>query len=159
MRGGIIATLVFAALLVSVVPATAGQRVDDPQSMTLTASSHEASAQRVRLAVTLSYQMQCNYPGAGPLVITFPKAVKLPKHLASGAVTLAGKPIAAVVSGRQVTVTIKPHDGALCGIVGPGLLKLVFTPKAKLANPSRTGSYRFSATHAPHTFAAKLHIS
>ena len=158
MRGGIIASLVFAAFLAGVATAGAGQRAADPQSMTLAASTHKASAHRVRLSVTVSYRMQCHYPGAGPLVVTFPKALKVPKHLATGAVTLAGKPIAATVSGRQVTVTIKPHVGALCGIVGPGLLKLVFTRTAKLVNPTRPGSYAFGATHTNHTFTAKLAI-
>jgi hypothetical protein len=161
VRGGIIATLVLGSLLVGVAHAGAGskQRAADLQSMSVTASPQAASAHRVRIALTLQYRMQCNYPGAGPLVVTFPKALKVPKQLAAGAVRLAGKPIAATVDGRQVTVTIKPHVGVLCGMVGPGLLKLVFTPKAKLANPSRAGSYRFTATHTPHTFAAKLHIS
>jgi len=126
--------------------------------MTVTASPHTANAHRVRLAMTLRYRMQCNYPGAGPLVVTFPKALGVPKQLPAGAVQLAGKPIAAKVDGRQVTVTIKPPTGVLCGIVGPGLLKLVFTRKANLANPSRPGSYRFTATHTPHTFTAKLVI-
>ena len=161
MRGGIIATLVFAALAIGVANAGAGskQRTAGPDSLTVTASSHAAGAQHVRLGLTFRYGMQCNYPGAGPIVVTFPKALKLPKNLGAGAVRLAGKPIAATVSGRKVTVTVKPPSGVLCGTIGPGLLKLVFTPKAKLANPSRAGSYRFTATHAPHTFAAKLHIS
>jgi hypothetical protein len=84
--------------------------------------------------------------------------MKVPKKLAAGAVLVAGKPIAATVDGRQVTVTIKRPAGVLCGVVGPGLLKLVFTRKANLANPSRPGSYRFTATHAPRTFTAKLAI-
>ncbi len=126
--------------------------------MTVTATPQTASAHGVRLAVTLRYRMQCNYPGVGPLVVTFPKALKLPKKLAAGAVRVAGKPIAATVDERQVTATIKPPTGVLCGIVGPGLLKLVFTRKANLANPSTPGAYRFAAMHTPHTFRAKLSI-
>lgn len=161
MRGGIATAVVFASLLVGTASAAAGSRQSavDLQSMTVTASPRSAGAHGIRLAVTLRYRMQCNYPGAGPLVVTFPRALKLPKKLAAGAVRIAAKPIAATVDGRQVTVTIKPHVGVLCGMVGPGLLKLVFTPKAKLVAPSRAGAYRFTATHAPHTFAAKLHIS
>lgn len=161
MRGGIIVSLVCAALLVGVGNAGAGsrQRTLDLSSMTVSASPQGASAHHIRLTLTLRYQMQCNYPGAGPLVVTFPKALKVPKQLAAGAVQLAGKPIAGKVDGRQVTVTIKPPTGVLCGAMGPGTLKLVFTRKANLANPKRPGSYRFTATHTSHTFAAKLHIS
>jgi hypothetical protein len=159
VRGAIFATLVFASLLVATASAAgASPPVTGSDSMTVTASSHSAGAHHVRLAMTLRYRMQCNYPGAGPLVVTFPKALKVPKQLAGGAVQLAGKPIAATVEGRQVTVAIKPPSGVLCGMVGPGLLKLVFTRKANLANPTRPGSYRFAATHTTHDFAAKLAI-
>jgi hypothetical protein len=160
VRGGIITTIMLASLLVGTASAGAGSRqaAATLDSMTVTASPQTASAHGVRLAVTLRYQMQCNYPGAGALVITFPKALKPPKKLAAGSVRMAGKPIAAEVDGRQVTVTIPAPTGTLCGIVGPGLLKLAFTPKAHLSNPSRPGSYRFAATHTSHTFAAKLAI-
>jgi hypothetical protein len=159
VRGAIIATLIFASLLVATAPIAAGSSPPAAgQSMTLTASSQATSAHHVRIAMTLHYEMQCNYPGAGPLVVTFPKALKVPKQLAAGAVQLAGKPIAATIDGRQVTVTIKPPTGALCGVMGPGILKLVFTRKANLANPRRPGSYRFAATHITHDFTAKLAI-
>jgi hypothetical protein len=157
VRAGIVATIVFTSLLVGTASAGADPAGGLP-SMTVATSPQAASAHGIRLAVTLSYRMQCNYPGAGPLVVTFPKALKLPKKLTAGAVRVAGKPIAATVDGRQVTVTIKPPTGVLCGLVGPGLLKLVFTRKANLANPSSPGSYRFAATHASHTFTAKLAI-
>jgi hypothetical protein len=160
VRAGIVATIVFTSLFVGAASAGAGSRqaAVDLQSMTVAASPQAASAHGVRLTVTLRYRMQCNYPGAGPLVVTFPKALKLPKKLAAGAVWVAGKPIAATVDGRQVTVTIKRPTGVLCGVVGPGVLKLVFTRKANLVNPSAPGSYRFAATHAAHTFTARLAI-
>ena len=160
MRGGFIATLVFASFLAATAPAGADSSppITGLQSMTVTASSHAASAHRVRLTMTLRYRMQCNYPGSGPLAVIFPKALKVPKQLAAGAVQLAGEPIAATVAGRQVTVTVKPPAGVLCGMIGPGLLKLVFTRKAHLANPGAPGSYRFTATHSDHKFTAKLAI-
>jgi hypothetical protein len=102
--------------------------------------------------------MRCGYPGAGPLVVTFPSALKLPGRFASGGVRLAGKPIAAEVDGRKVTVTVPPHKGVLCNILRPGSLTLTFLRSAKLANPSRSGSYRLRATHAGHAFTAKLVI-
>jgi hypothetical protein len=107
--------------------------------------------------MTLRYQMQCGYPGVGPLVVSFPRAVRLPKRFAAGAVRLSGKAIAATKAGRRVTVTIAP-PGQLCGLIGPGSLKLVFTRKANLVNPKRAGSYLFTATHRTHRFRAKLVI-
>ena len=106
----------------------------------------------------MRYEMHCGYPGAGPLVVTFPRAVKLPQRLADGAVRLAGKPVVATVDGRHVTVSVAPHRGVLCNLMGPGSLKLVFTPAAGLANPARAGSYSFQATHGGRAFTARLRI-
>lgn len=126
--------------------------------MTVTASPRAARAHAVRLVVTLRYEMQCGYPGKGPLVVTFPAAMKLPHRFTARAVKLAGKPIAAKVEGRHVTVTIPPHKGVLCNLIAPGSLTLTFTHAARLANPARAGSYRFRAKHAGRLFTAKLRI-
>lgn len=126
--------------------------------MTVASSPRAAGAHRVRLSVTLRYQMQCSYPGAGDLTVTFPAAVKLPKRFAAGTIKLAGKPIAATVKARKVTVSIPPPQGVLCGTVGPGSVTLVFTHKAKLSNPAQAGSYAFTAVHQKLTFAAKLAV-
>jgi hypothetical protein len=154
MRGGVTAALVFAPLLV-VAPAAGGVGAE---GMKVAASPATAGAHRVHLALTFSYEMQCNYPGAGPLVVTFPSAMRLPKRFAAGSVKLAGKTIAAKRKGHHVTVTVPPPDGALCGMVGPGTVKLVFTRRAKLGNPEQPGYYRVRATHTRHTFTARLAI-
>ena len=126
--------------------------------MTVTASPRTARAHAVRLSLTLRYEMQCNYPGVGPLVVTFPSAFRLPQRFASGAVKLNGKQIAATVGGRRVTVTVPPHKGVLCNLMGPGSVSLAFTHAAKLTNPARAGSYGFTATHGKRTFTAKLAV-
>jgi hypothetical protein len=112
----------------------------------------------MRLRLTLRYEMQCGYPGAGPLAVKFPAALKLPSRFAAGSVRLGGKAIAPKVNGREVTVTIPPPTGTLCGTIGPGRTVLAFTVAAKLVNPARPGSYSFRATHGTHAFAAKLAI-
>lgn len=126
--------------------------------MAVTATPHMAGAHGIRLALTLHYYMQCGYAGAGPLVVTFPKALKLPKQFATGAVTLAGKTVAANVDGHQVTVTVPRHKGMLCDVMGRGSLTLAFARAAKLANPAHAGSYHFKATHGQRAFRAKLAI-
>lgn len=147
------------ALVVGAPQAVGGSRPPlDSQKMAVTASSHAARAHRVRLTLTLTYEMQCGYPGVGPLVATFPSALKLPARFAADSVRLAGKPIAASVEGRQVTVTIPPPAGMLCDTIGIGSVALTFTPGAKLTNPARAGSYDFKATHGKRAFAAKLAI-
>ena len=160
MRGGIAAAFVFGVLLVGATPvgAASGPGMGAPSAMTVSASPHAAKAHAVRLTVTLRYEMQCGYPGAGPLVVTFPSALKLPQRFAAGAVELSGKATAATVNGRQVTVTIARHKGLLCDLMGPGSLTLTFTRAAKLGNPTRAGSYSFKASHGKRTFTAKLAI-
>lgn len=158
MRGGV-AVVTFLALLVAVSPAGAGSKaLSADASMSVAAAPRTAEAHRVRLTLTMRYEMQCGYPGEGPLVVTFPRAVTLPKRFATGTVRLGKTAIAAKRHGRKVTVTIPPPTGTLCGVLGPGSLVLRFTRAAKLVNPAHAGSYRFKATHAEHDASAKLTI-
>lgn len=126
--------------------------------MTASATPRMAGARAVRLRLTLRYEMRCGYPGAGRLLVTFPSAMHLPQRLAFGAVRLAGKPRAVKVEGHRVTVTVPPHKGMLCDLMGPGALTLAFTRAAKLANSARAGSYVIKATHGGRFFAAGLAI-
>ena len=126
--------------------------------MAVTAAPRMAGAHGVRLTLILHYYMQCGYAGAGPVAVTFPTALKLPKQFATGAVTLAGKSVNASVDGHQVTVNVPRHKGQLCDLMGRGSLTLSFARAAKLANPAHAGSYRFKATHGQRAFAAELAI-
>jgi hypothetical protein len=148
------------ALLVAAPLADAGSSrpTGFASSMTVAATPHAAHAHGIRLTLTLRYVMQCGYPGAGPLVVTFPRAVKLPPQFPPGAVQLAGKSVAATVKGRHVTVKVPPHKGLMCNVIGLGSLRLAFTRAAGLANPDHPGSYRFTATHGTRGFTAKLAI-
>jgi hypothetical protein len=158
MRAGVAAATLL-ALLVAAPPAGAGSRaLSADASMTVTASPSTAGAQRVRLTLTMRYQMQCGYPGEGPLVVTFPRAVKLPKRFPAGTVRLGTKAIPAKRHRRNVTVTIPPPTSTLCGVIAPGSLVLTFTRAAKLGNPARAGAYRFEATHKGHDASATLTI-
>jgi hypothetical protein len=125
----------------------------------VTASPAVAGARHVRLTVALRYEMQCGYPGAGPLTVTLPASIALPGKLPDGAVLVGGKATAAAVAGTRVTVQIAPYAGAMCDVIGPGVLQLVFTAKAGLANPAHAGSYRVAVVHARHSFSAELAIS
>jgi hypothetical protein len=160
MRGGVAAAAILLALLSAAPLADAGSKLPMAfgSSMTVTASPHAAGARGVRLTVTLRYEMQCGYPGAGALVVTFPRAVKLPARFPAASVRLAGRPVVARVRGRKVTVRVGPHKGLMCDLIGPGSLKLAFTQAAKLANPGQAGSYRFTATHHERAFTAMLAI-
>jgi hypothetical protein len=160
MRGGVTATVVLVLLLAAVPLAGAGSRQPHAlvPSMAVIASPRAAGAHAIRLTATLRYEMQCDYPGAGPLVVTFPSALKLPQQFVGGTVRLGGEAIAATVKGRRVTVMIPPHKGVLCDVMARGSVTLVFTRAAELTNPAQAGFYRFTATHGARTFTAKLAI-
>lgn len=128
-------------------------------ALSVTASPAVAGARHVRLTLTLRYEMQCGYPGAGPLVVTLPAGETMPTTFANGSVLVDGDAVAAKSAGTRVTVAIAPHQGVICDVLGPGALRFVFTPRAGLGNPVRAGSYRVTATHARHSFSAMLRIT
>jgi hypothetical protein len=162
MHGGVVSVAVVLVALLGTAPladAVSSPPTLSTPSMAIAASPGAAGAHRVRLVVTLRYRMQCSYPGAGPVVVTFPSALQLPKQFASGTVKLARKAVAASTKGQNVTVTVPPHKGVLCSMLGPGSVTILFTRAAKLTNPARAGSYRFRATHGKHSFRAKLVVT
>jgi hypothetical protein len=158
MRGAVAAAAVFLALFAAPFAGAGSSPLSFGSSMTVAATPPVAGARGIRLSLTLHYFMQCGYAGAGPLVVTFPKGLKVPEQFPTGAITLAGKPVAANVDRRRVTVTVAPHKGMICDVMGRGSLTLAFSRAANLANPVRPGSYRFKATHRQHAFTAKLAI-
>jgi len=167
MRGGVAAILFSVTTLAAALTASAatGPPVHRPtpvtplSTMSVESSSAASGAQNVQLKVTLRYQMQCGYPGAGPLAVTFPDAMAPPSSFAAKSVLLSGKPVAAKVDGSKVTVTVPIHRGLMCDVIGPGKVVLTFTKAAGLANPASPGTYRFSATHARRGFSTTLTIS
>lgn len=161
MRSGLVsvAALVLALLVAVPLGGAASGPPLDTQGMTVSGAPHAARAHHVRLTIAFRYVMQCNYPGAGPLVVTFPSTVKLPRRFAPGSVKLSGQAVTPAIEGHDVTVTIPRHKGLICDTMGPGLLKLVFTRAAKLTNPLHAGSYRFTATHTTRTFRARLVVA
>ena len=167
MRGGVAATLLALTTLVAALTASAATGppvhrltpVTPLTEMTVATSSAAPGAQDVELRVTLRYQMQCGYPGAGPLTVTFPDAMAPPSSFAAKSVLLSGKPVAARVAGSKVIVTVPMHRGLMCDVIGPGKVVLTFTHAAGLANPASPGTYRFAAAHARRGFSATLKIA
>jgi len=167
MRGGVAAILFSVTTLAAALTASAatGPPVHRPtpvtplSTMSVESSSAASGAQNVQLKVTLRYQMQCGYPGAGPLAVTFPDAMAPPSSFAAKSVLLSGKPVAARVAGSKVMVTVPIHRGLMCDVIGPGKVVLTFTHAAGLANPASPGTYRFAAAHARRGFSATLKIA
>jgi hypothetical protein len=108
----------------------------------VSSSPSQAGARPVVLTLHLHYQMQCGYPGQGPVTIDFPLRMQLPRTIAAGSVLVDGKPTTRVtVSHNRVNVALRRRSGVICDILGPGTLTIVFGHAADLGNPSRAGSY------------------
>jgi hypothetical protein len=128
-------------------------------SMTAATTPTVAGARHVRLTLAMHYEMQCGYPGAGPLVVVLPNDMSLPTRLPSGSVLVNGNPLPATIAHARVTVSIPPHTGVMCDSIGPGTLRLTLTRQAGFGNPARAGTYRLTAAHARRAFSTNLKIS
>lgn len=122
---------------------------------TVTLSSNRAGADPVALTLELEYEMQCGYPGPGPVLITLPAAERLPGTLARTSVRVDGRPAVAVsVTGHTVSVGLAPEPRIMCDVIGPGRLTVLFTSAAHLGNPSRPETYVVEATRGGASFSA-----
>lgn len=126
---------------------------------TVMLSSARAGAEPVALTLELGYEMQCGYPGPGPVVITFPVAERVPAVLSRAEVLVGGHPAVSVgVSGHSVSVGLAPEPRVMCDVIGPGRLTVQFTSAAGLGNPSRPGSYTVEAARGSAFFSAAFTI-
>jgi hypothetical protein len=130
-----------------------------PQSATASLSSARAGARPVALTLELEYDMQCGYPGPGPVVVGLPAAEHVPVALARSQVLVNGHPAASVqVSGHRVDVGLAPAPQVMCDVIGPGRLTIVFSSAAGLGNPARAGSYTIDVTRASTALSARLTV-
>lgn len=125
-----------AAIALTIVPA---------QSASVSLSSNRAGAKNVAVTFRLAYEMQCGWPGPGPLVVTFPAAERLPPKIAPAHVLLTGRPAPSVTrSGRTVSVAVPARSGMTCMVIAPGKATIEFTHAAGLGNPRTRGVYPVS---------------
>ena len=131
MRTGLAAAIAF-----TIVPA---------QSAAVSLSSNRAGADNVAVTLHLTYEMQCGWPGPGPLVVTFPAAERLPPTIARAHVLLNGRPAASATrSGHTVSVGVPARSGMTCMVIGLGKATIEFTHAAGLGNPRAHGVYPVS---------------
>ena len=148
----------FAALWLALA-APAGAQGPLPHSAKLELSSSHVGAQPVEVTVQLGYDMQCGYPGPGPVLLTFPAAEHVPATIPTGAVLVDGKMARAVhVAGQTVSVGLAPPPQVMCDVIGPGRLTLELKRAAGLGNPGRAGSYLLRAAKGGLTFTARFAV-
>lgn len=161
-RGAAAGLALAAALAVSatLLVAPAGALPGPLQSSSVSVSSLVAGMRPVTLTLTLQYDMQCGYPGPGPVVVTLPRGEAIPATLAASAVLVDGHRATSVsLSGRTVSVGLAPEPPIMCDVIGPGRLVIAFTRSAGLGNPARKGGYTVLATRGAASFGARFTIA
>ena len=148
---GVLAGLACAAPSVAQTPPS--------ETATVQVSPARVGARPVALTLTLGYEMQCGYPGPGPVVVQLPAAELVPARIARTAVLLDGKAAPGVqVAGHAISVALPPRPQVMCDVIGPGKLTITFTRAAGLGNPSRGGSYTVTATRGTTPVRARFSV-
>jgi hypothetical protein len=120
-------------------------------------STTRAGARPVAVRLTLSYDMQCGYPGRGPLVVALPRGERVPAALGPAQVLVDGRrPASLGLSGDVLTVGLQPPPRVMCDVIGPGRLVLELERSAGLGNPGRAGLYTIRASVGQGTFTASF---
>jgi hypothetical protein len=128
-------------------------------SATVVLSTYRAGARPVAVTVRLRYEMQCGWPGPGPLTIRLPAAMPVPLAIPPAAVLIDGKPAKRVGgSGHGIVLDLPPRSQILCDVIAPGTLTIALTRAATLENPKTPGAYRLHATKGSLAFVATLTI-
>jgi hypothetical protein len=144
MRAAKAALLVLAASLFSAGAATA--LVPASGAMTASFSTLRAGAFPVSITLQLRYEMQCGYPGPGPVVVRFPADERVPSAFAAGSVQVDGRTAAAVsVPGKVVRIALPPRPQVMCDVIGPGRLTITFLRTAAIGNPPSVGRHTIVA--------------
>lgn len=127
-------------------------------ALAITLSTHAAGATPAAVGLRAGYDMQCGWPGPR-IEVVFPAAERLPARISRAAVLVNGKPPAAVArSGNVVSLTIARPSGAMCDVIGPGVVRVVFTRAADIGNPRRAGSYRIAVRHGTEAVSGAFSI-
>lgn len=129
--------------------------------LTATATPARAGARPVALAVTAPLaEVQCGRVVRGPVVLGLPRAMRLPALIRPASVRLQGAVPASVrVVGHTLVLQPAPPKGVICDSIGPGVVRIVVRPAARLGNPSRRGSYRLWLRAGAQTVSGRLVVS
>jgi hypothetical protein len=122
------------------------------------ATPSTAGARPARLKITLSLRLRCAKPGPAAIVVSLPRAWRVPKAVARAAVWIdSSHPRAVTVS--QHTVTLEPvAPTGTCNVIALGTIAVKFTRAAKLGNPRKAGRYTIHASIGAQTFSAPVSI-
>jgi hypothetical protein len=110
------------------------------------ATPQTAGAKPARLKISLSLELRCAKPGPAAIVVSLPRAWRVPKSVAQTAVWIDNShPKAVTVSHHTLTLQPVAATGT-CTAIAPGTITLKFTRTARLGNPRKAGHYTVRAS-------------
>lgn len=153
MRGILVLTLAAFAML-----ATSAWATLPVGGAAAAAAPQTAGAKPAALKVALSLELRCARPGPAAIAVSLPRAWRVPKTVARTAVWINSlHPQGITVSNHTLTLDpVAPHG--TCTVIAPGMIKVKFTPAAKLGNPRKAGRYTVRASIGTQDFSASVSI-
>jgi hypothetical protein len=122
------------------------------------ATPNAAGAKPARLKVSLRLELRCAKPGPAAIVISLPRAWRVPKAVTRTAVWIdSSHPAAVTVSHPMLTLQPGAPTGS-CNVMAPGTITVKFTRAAKLGNPRKAGRYTVRASIGTQKFSARVSI-
>jgi len=160
MRALVAALLVAAGVAVPAGAAAPPVHIPGAGSLTAQATPSRAGARPAQLQLSVRAELQCGRVGPAPIVVTLPAAERLPGALAAASVRVNGAaPTRVVVRGKVVTISPPVQPKIICDVIGPGTIKVVFMPAARLGNPVRAGAYRVTMHARGETASGSFAVS
>jgi hypothetical protein len=148
----------FALAAVAFTVLTASASATPLGSATGVATPRAAGAKPAALSVALNLELKCGSPSPAAIVVSLPRAWRVPRAVARSAVWIdQSHPQAVTVSGHTVTLQPTASRGT-CDVIGPGTITVKFTQAAKLGNPSKAGRYTIRASIGTEDFSARVSI-
>jgi hypothetical protein len=140
--------------------AAAGGGFQSPNhEATVTLSSATAGAANVALTVQMPTVLQCGRPTGGDVVLTLPRAARVPHVIAPSAIRVNGVPPSKVaVTGRVVTVGLPARKGITCFAMVDGFMKLTIAPSAAVGNPPGAGTYAIGIRQGKTAYVVPITI-
>ena len=122
------------------------------------ATPNTAGAKPAGLRILLGLNLRCARPGPTAIVVSLPKAWRVPKQVALTAIWIdSSHPKAATVAGH--TLTLQPvSPSGTCNVIAPGTINVKFTRAAKLGIQRRTGHYTVRASFGTQGFSTRVSI-
>lgn len=115
------------------------------QAGSVSLSTNRAGARPVGVALRFASELRCGSVRAGRLLVRFPAAEHVPSQIATTSVLVNGRSARAVTpTGTTLAVAVPQLSGISCGVITPGIVRVVFKPAAGLGNPASAGTYPIS---------------